>query len=113
MANRSPRAGRAGLARLSPALRLALVFSLSVVYVFVNDLRVAAAIMLVGIVVFYLSCRRSWKAGLAAILPGVMLLIYNTILSPREAGGVHWLVFTINRAGFERGLVTGMRLIGV
>ncbi len=104
---------RGGLARLSPALRLAIVFAFSIFYVFVDSLAIAAAIMLVGIVVFFASARRSWKVGLAAIFPGVMLLLYNTILSPREAGGFHWLVFTVNQAGIESGLVTGMRLIGV
>lgn len=103
---------RGGLARLSPTLRLALVFVLNVVYVFVDNLAIALAIMVVGVVIFWASARRSWKVGLAAIFPGVMLLIYNTILSPAAAGGLHWGVFRINQAGLERGLVTGTRLIG-
>jgi energy-coupling factor transport system ATP-binding protein len=107
----SPRRG--GLARLSPTLRLALVFAFSFFYVFVNNLAIAAAIMLIGILIFWASARQNWKVGLAAIFPGIMLLLYNTILSPRDAGGVHWFIFTVNAAGFARGLVTGMRLIGV
>src|SRR5438034_1295832 len=40
------------------------------------------------------------------------MLFYNTILSP-GAGGYHWWIFTVNAAGFDRGLVTGLRLAGV
>ncbi len=102
-----------GLGLLPPVLRLVVVFLLGVLYIFVNDLHLAALILLIGVVVYFTSCGENKKTSLAAVFPGVMLFIYNLILSPPHAGGVRWLVFTINRAGFERGLVTGMRLVGV
>jgi len=112
--NTSPTQNRpAGLGLLSPTVRLVVVFLFSVFYIFVNNLTLAAVIMLVGVVVFFGSCRHNRKMALAAIFPGVMLLVYNLILSPEAAGGFHWGVFTINQAGLERGLVTGMRLVGV
>jgi energy-coupling factor transport system ATP-binding protein len=101
------------LARLNPVVRLAVVFFCSMLYVFVNDLYGAGGILLIGILIFFSSCWDQKKVSFAAIIPGGMLLLYNTILSPADAGGLHWLVFTINQAGIVRGLVTGMRLIGV
>lgn len=101
------------LARLNPVLRLAVVFLCSMLYVFVNDLYGAGAILLMGIIIFFSSCWDQKKVSFAAIIPGGMLLLYNTILSPAGAGGFHWLAFTINQAGIVRDLVTGMRLIGV
>jgi energy-coupling factor transporter transmembrane protein EcfT len=102
-----------GLGLLPPAIRLVLVFLFSVFYIFVNDLGLAALVLLTGVLIFFWSCWKNWKLSLAAIFPGVMLLVYNLILSPPEAGGVQWAVFTVNQAGLERGLVTGMRLVGV
>jgi energy-coupling factor transport system ATP-binding protein len=102
-----------GLGLLPPAIRLVLVFLFSVFYIFVNDLGLAALVLLTGVLIFFCSCWKNWKLSLAAIFPGVMLLVYNLILSPPEAGGVQWAVFTVNQAGLERGLVTGMRLVGV
>ena len=113
MVSQSPKIRQPGLGLLSPPLRLAFVFLFSVFYVFINDLIIAALILILGIVVYFWSCPKSWKFSLAAIFPGVMLLVYNTILSPAEAGGWSWTIFTVNQVGLERGLVTGMRLIGV
>ena len=104
---------RGGLALLSPTLRLAFVFTLSVLYIFINDLLLAAALMILGIIVYILSSWRNKALAIAAVFPGIMLLVYNSILSPAEAGGWHWGIFTVNQAGVTRGLVTGMRLIGV
>lgn len=98
---------------LPPVLRLAAVFLLGVFYIFVNDLLTAGLILFLGVIVYFTSCGENKKTAWAAVLPGVMLLFYNLILSPPQAGGWHWLVFTLNRAGLERGLVTGMRLTGV
>ena len=98
---------------MAPTPRLAFVFACSMFYIFVNNLAVAGAILLIGIVIFFSSCGNSRKVAIAAIFPGVMLFIYNLILSPRETGGWHWLFITVNQAGLERGLVTGMRLVGV
>lgn len=106
--NRQP-----GLGLLTPPVRLAFVFLISVFYVLVNDLIPAALILFLGIIVFFWSCPQRWKLSLAAIFPGVMLLVYNLILSPAEAGGWKWWIFTVNQAGLERGMVTSMRLIGV
>ena len=100
------------LSRLSPTARLAVVFIFSMVYVFINNLIGAGVILLAGILIYFSSCWHNKKLSLAAIFPGVMLFIYNLILSPQQAGGFHFLFFTVNQAGFERGLVTGMRLIG-
>ena len=72
----------------------------------------AGALCVIGIVVFFLSSR-NWKLALTAIVPGLMLVFYNTILSPADSGGFNWFIFTINQAGVEKGLVTGLRLIGV
>jgi energy-coupling factor transporter ATP-binding protein EcfA2/energy-coupling factor transporter transmembrane protein EcfT len=102
-----------GLGLLPPAHRLAVVFLFSVFYIFVNDLALAALVLLIGVAVFFLSCRERWKLSLAAVTPGLILLVYNAILSPPAAGGFRWWVFTLNQAGVTRGLVTGMRLIGV
>lgn len=104
---------RSGLGLLSPIARLAVVFVCSVLYIFVNDLTLAALVMALGIGIYFWSCRERWKLSLAAVFPGVMLVVYNLILSPPQYGGLQWWVFTLNQAGLERGLVTGMRLIGV
>jgi len=101
------------LKRLNPTLRLGVVFTLDVVYIFINNLPGAAAILLVGLVIYFASCGRNKKLALAALFPGLMLLVYNSILSPHQPGSLHWWIFTINLAGVERGLVTGMRLVGV
>ena len=100
------------LSRLSPTARLAVVFIFSMVYVFINNLIGAGVILFAGILIYFSSCGKNKKLSLVAIFPGVMLFIYNLILSPQQAGGFHFLFFTVNQAGFERGLVTGMRLIG-
>lgn len=113
MVSQSPKTYKPGLGLLNPPVRLAFLFLLSIFYVFVNDLIPAALILVLGIVIYFWSCPKNWKLSLAAIFPGVMLLVYNLILSPAEAGGWTWTIFTINQAGLERGLVTGMRLIGV
>jgi energy-coupling factor transport system ATP-binding protein len=93
--------------------RLAVVFLVGVLFILVNSLAGAAALLLVGIYLFFANPNRPWKLALAAPISASFLLIYNTILSPRAAGGVSWFIFTVNQAGFERGLVTGMRLCGV
>ncbi len=102
-----------GLHALSPALRLGVVFAFSFLYVFVNNLILAALILAAGIFLFLTSCPQKKGLALASVFPGMMLFVYNSILSPQEAGGLHWLVFTLNLAGVERGLVTGFRLVGI
>ncbi len=102
-----------GLHALSPALRLGVVFAFSFLYVFVNNLILAALILAAGIFLFLTSCPQRKGLAVASVFPGLMLFVYNSILSPQEAGGLHWLVFTLNLAGVERGLVTGFRLVGI
>lgn len=102
-----------GLGLLRPVPRLAVVFLVGVLFILVNNLAGAAVLLVVGVVLFFANPSRPWKLALAAPISSAFLLFYNTILSPREAGGVTWLIFTVNQAGFERGLVTGMRLCGV
>lgn len=102
-----------GLGLLGPVPRLAVVFLVGVLFILINSLAGALVLLLAGILLFFANPSKPWKLALAAPISGSLLLLYNTILSPRAAGGVSWLVFTINQAGFERGLVTGMRLCGV
>lgn len=102
-----------GLGILTPVPRLAVVFLVSVLFIFINNVASAAVLMLTGMLLFFANPNRPWKLALAAPISGVFLLIYNTILSPTTAGGISWWVFNVNSAGFERGLVTGMRLCGV
>ncbi len=101
------------LKRLNPTLRLGVVFALDVLYIFINDLPGAAAILVIGLIIYFTSCGRNKKLALAALFPGLMLFVYNSILSPHQPGSLHWLIFTINLVGVARGLVTGMRLMGV
>ena len=102
-----------GLGKLSPTPRLGVVFLVGMLFIFVNDVIGAALLLLVGFILFIANPSKPWKLALTAPISGGMLLLYNTILSPQNAGGVSWWIFTINAAGFERGLVTGMRLCGV
>jgi energy-coupling factor transporter ATP-binding protein EcfA2/energy-coupling factor transporter transmembrane protein EcfT len=102
-----------GLGLLPPTVRLAVVFSLSVLFIFVNTIPLAAALFVLGLLLFLANEDRNWKLAATAPFSGLMMLLYNAVLSPAEYGGVHWLFFTVNQAGIERGLVTGLRLIGV
>lgn len=102
-----------GLGRLSPVPRLAVVFLVGVLFIFINNLVGAALLMLAGIFLFFANPNRPWVLAVTAPISGGFLLFYNTILSPTANGGVSWWVFTVNFIGFERGLVTGMRLCGV
>jgi energy-coupling factor transport system ATP-binding protein len=101
------------LKRLNPTLRLGVVFTLDVIYIFINNLPGAAAILVVGLVIYFASCGRNKKLALAALFPGLMLFVYNSVLSPHQPAALQWWIFTIDLAGIERGLVTGMRLVGV
>jgi len=102
-----------GLGMLSPIPRLGVVFLVGMLFIFVNNVIGAAVLLLVGFLLFIANPSKPWKLALTAPISGGMLLLYNTILSPQNAGGVSWWLFTINSIGFERGLVTGMRLCGV
>jgi energy-coupling factor transporter ATP-binding protein EcfA2/energy-coupling factor transporter transmembrane protein EcfT len=102
-----------GLGRIRPAPRLAIVFLISVFFIFINNLAGALLLLALGIYLFFANPYRPWKIALAAPISGGMLIIYNTLFSPVEAGGWHWFIFTINQAGLERGLVMGLRLTGV
>lgn len=102
-----------GLGLLTPVPRLAVVFLVGVLFILINNMAGAAILMLAGVLLFFANPNKPWKLALAAPISGAMLLFYNTILSPFDSGGVHWWMFTINSVGFERGLVTGMRLCGV
>jgi energy-coupling factor transport system ATP-binding protein len=101
------------IARIPPIPRLFLVFALSMVYIFFNQLPLAIGLMIFGIVIYFSSCRKNLAMATAAILPGIMLFIYNWLFSPAEAGGWNWWILSLNPAGLERGLVTGSRLIGM
>ncbi len=102
-----------GLGMLTPVPRLAVVFLVGVFFVLINNLPGAALLMLAGLLLYLANPNKLWKLAIAAPITGSLLLVYNTILSPPAAGGVRWWVFTVNSVGFERGLVTGMRLCGV
>lgn len=102
-----------GLGILTPVPRLAVVFLVGVLFIFINNLVGAAVLMLVGVLLFFANPNKPWKLAVAAPISGALLLVYNTILSPSVTGGFSWWVFTVNSVGFERGLVTGMRLCGV
>jgi energy-coupling factor transport system ATP-binding protein len=103
---------RLSLAALPPVWRLALVFGVGMFFIFINNLVGAALLMAFGLILFLANDHRNWALALSAPFSGVMLIMYNTILSPVEAGGWHWAVFTVNPVGFTRGLVVGMRLMG-
>lgn len=105
-----------GLGLLTPVPRLAVVFLVGVFFVLINNLAGAALLMIAGLLLFLANPNKPWKLAIAAPIAGSLLLVYNTILSPLTAltaGGARWWVFTVNSVGFERGLVTGMRLCGV
>lgn len=102
-----------GLGRLSPVPRLAVVFLVGILFIFINNLVGAALLMLAGILLFFANPNRPWVLAITAPISGGFLLFYNAILSPVAGGGLSWWVFRINSIGVERGLVTGMRLCGV
>jgi len=101
-----------GLGLLSPQLRLAVVFTSGVLFIFVNSIIGATILFVLGLALFLANEKRNWKLALSAPLSGGMMFLYNVILSPPEYGGMHWFVFTVNQAGVDRGLVTGLRLLG-
>lgn len=103
---------RLSLASLPPVWRLALVFSVGMLFILINHLVLAALLLAFGLILFLANEHRNWALALSAPFSGLMLIVYNTILSPPAAGGWHWLVFTVNPTGFERGLVVGLRLMG-
>ena len=102
-----------GLALLRPELRFAIVFTISILFIFINNLLLAATLFLFGLVLLLLNKECNWKLALTAPVSGVMMFVYNAILSPPEYDGFHWWVFTINQIGIERGLITGLRITGV
>ncbi|PIU03121.1 hypothetical protein COT44_04455 [Candidatus Shapirobacteria bacterium CG08_land_8_20_14_0_20_39_18] len=101
-----------GLSFLSPRVRLVVVFTSGCLYIFINNIPGAILFLLVGIVIYLVGENRNWKLVLAAPITGAMMFFYNVIFSARGHGGWQWLVFTVNQAGFERGLVMGTRIIG-
>ncbi len=103
---------RLGLASLPPVWRLALVFGIGVFFVFINDLAGAGLLFAFGVMVFLANRERNWALAWSAPVSGLMLILYNTLLSPADQGGWHWFVFTVNSAGFIRGLVVSLRLMG-
>jgi energy-coupling factor transporter ATP-binding protein EcfA2/energy-coupling factor transporter transmembrane protein EcfT len=102
-----------GLGLLPPAVRLGVVFAVSVLFIFINNLFLAAALFVLGLLLFLANKEHNWKLAATAPLSGTTMFVYNAILSPADQGGFHWLLFTVNQAGIDRGLVTGLRLIGV
>jgi len=102
-----------GLGLLPPELRLAVVFTISVLFIFINNLPFATGLFVLGLILFLANEEHNWKLASSALISGGMTFLYNAIFSPAERGGIHWFVFTMNQVGFERGLVTGLRLIGV
>src|SRR2546428_11812004 len=102
-----------GLGLVPPELRLAVVFAAGVLFIFINTRPAALLLLLVGLSLFLANDTRDWKLAASAPLSAGLMLFYNTILSPASAGGDRWWIFTVNAAGFERGLVTGLRLAGV
>lgn len=103
---------RFSLSALPPVWRLALVFGVGVFFIFINNIVGAALLLAFGLYLFLANEYRNWALASSAPFAGLMLILYNTILSPTDAGGWHWAVFTINQVGFERGLVVGLRLMG-
>lgn len=101
-----------GLGLIPPIPRLSIVIIVGIFYILIDKIWMAGALCVAGIIIFF-SSSRNWKLALTAIAPGLMLLFYNTILSPADSGGYNWFIFTVNQVGVERGLVTGLRLIGV
>jgi len=102
-----------GLGLLPPTLRLAVVFGVSVLFIFVNTVPLAIALFAAGLLLFVANRDRNWKLASTAFFSGAMMFLYNAILSPAQYGGFRWLFFTVNQAGIERGLVTGIRMMGV
>src|SRR2546426_3735884 len=102
-----------GLGLVPPELRLAVVFAAGVLFIFINTRPAALLLLLVGLSLFLANDTRDWNLAASAPLSAGLMLFYNTILSPASAGGHRWWIFTVNAAGFERGLVTGLRLAGV
>jgi len=96
-------------------IKLVGVFLLSVFFIFVKDLIIAIPIFLFGLVIFLLTKKTKAQVtiSLGAFATGGMMLIYNVIFSPEEYGGINWFIFTVNSAGFYRGLIMGLRLVGV
>lgn len=98
---------------LSPVVRFFIVFASSTLYILVNDALGALALFLAGLMLFLLGEKKNWKLAVSAPISGGMMLLYNTIFSPKEAGGLSFLFLTLNQVGIERGLVTGLRLTGI
>src|SRR2546426_10806237 len=101
-----------GLGLVPPELRLAVVFTAGVLFIFINTRPAALLLLLVGLSLFLANDTRDWKLAASAPLSAGLMLFYNTILSPASAGGYPGGVFTLNAARFEAGLVAGPRLCG-
>jgi len=101
------------LGALNPVARFALVFTASTLFILVNDILGASLLFLGGLALFLLGEKRNWRIVLSAPFSGGMMLLYNSIFSPENQGGLRFLFLTINQAGIERGLVTGLRLTGI
>jgi energy-coupling factor transport system ATP-binding protein len=83
-----------------------------ITYVFINTIPAALLLMLVGVTVFLSTVKgKKRNLSLVAVFPAVMLLVYNTLLSP-EAGGLNWWIIRVNLSGLSRGIVTSTRLLG-
>jgi energy-coupling factor transport system ATP-binding protein len=98
---------------LPPVARFVIVFAAGSLYILVNSLWGALAIFTAGLVLYLLGEKKNWKLAVSAPISGGMMLFYNSILSPTNMGGYHFLFLTVNQAGIDRGLVTGLRLTGI
>lgn len=102
-----------GIKVLPPRPRLALVFFISVFFIFINDLTGSVLLLVFGLLLFLSGEKRDWKLVSTAVFSGVMMIVYNVIFSPSEEGSWHFLFLTVGSSGLQRGLVTGLRLMGV
>lgn len=96
-------------------VKLFVLMFVSVFFVLVRDLYGAITIFVLGLLVFILTKKSKTQIGvsLSAFVTGGMILIYNVVFSPVSEGGRSWLIFTVNSFGLQRGLVMGLRIIGV
>ena len=106
-----------GLAVLTPVFRLIIVISTSLFFILIKDIYSAAALFLIGGILFILNTKHHWRLAAAVPFTGIMLIVANTLFSPEistsETWGTSWWIFTINGAGLRWGLITGLRMMGM
>src|SRR2546426_10748670 len=102
-----------GLGLVPPELRLAVVFTAGVLFIFINTRPAALLLLLVGLSLFLANDTRDWKLAASAPLSAGLMLFYNTILSPASAGGDPGWIFTPNAARIAPGVGTRLRAAGL